>query len=410
MKSFFILLTAILIAACQTIPAYERDKSIKNDIQILASDSLQGREIGTKGELKAAAYLEQRMKSLGLSPKGSEGYLQKFYVKKSTNPHESAIVSDQSDSAGTTGYNVLGLIDNPGDDIIVIGAHYDHLGFGGASSMDRGSNEIHNGADDNASGTAGLLHLARVLAHQELNSDILFFAISGEEQGLWGSNYYTNHPTVELDKVKYMVNMDMIGRLDTARGLAIYGVGTAPDWDVAIDTTNTTGLKIIKKESGRGPSDHTSFYVKDIPVLHFFTGQHEDYHRPSDDVEKINIKGILEVTGLINRIIQEVEDQGPLDFQTTKDESTNAPRFTVSLGVMPDYLYEGLGMMIADVSEDKPAKEAGIEKGDVVIQMGDSTITDMMSYMRALSGYSKGDQTEVVVERSGKKKAFTITF
>ncbi|MEQ9231200.1 MAG: PDZ domain-containing protein, partial [Cyclobacteriaceae bacterium] len=159
-----------------------------------------------------------------------------------------------------------------------------------------------------------------------------------------------------------------------------------------------------------GPSDHTSFYLKDIPVLHFFTGQHEDYHKPSDDADKVNYEGILTVTNMIERIVRDLDQKEKLQFQLTKDESTNAPRFTVSLGVMPDYLYDGKGMLIADVSADKPAIKAGLKKGDVVVQLGDSTVADMMSYMRALSVFEKGDKTSVVVERDGKKLEAVIEF
>jgi Iap family predicted aminopeptidase len=270
--------------------------------------------------------------------------------------------------------------------------------------------EIHNGADDNASGTAGLLHLAQVLKSKDLQTDFLFFAISGEEQGLWGSNYYTKNPTVDLSKVNYMINMDMVGRLDEERGLAVYGTGTAPNWDRLLDEVNTDSLKLIRKESGKGPSDHTSFYLKDIPVLHFFTGQHEDYHKPGDDTEKINFEGIKTVTDMIERIVVALDESEKLAFQKTKEEESNAPRFTVTLGVMPDYLYDGEGMLIADVSEDKPAIKAGILKGDIVIQMGDSTIVDMMSYMRALSGFQSGDRTKVVVDREGEKVEVEVEF
>lgn len=381
---------------------------MKTDIGLLASDSLGGREVGTEGERMAADYLQKRMKQIGLKPMGSDGFYQTFSVKQD-NPHAAAEIS--ADGEGNiTGYNVLGLLDNPSDRVVVIGAHFDHLGMGGMSSMSRGTEEVHNGADDNASGTAALLHLAQILKEKNLQTDVLFFAISGEEQGLWGSNFFTKNPTVDLAKVNYMINMDMVGRLDEARGLAVYGTGTAPEWNGLLDEVNTDSLRIIKKESGKGPSDHTSFYLKDIPVLHFFTGQHEDYHRPGDDADKINYEGIVQVASMIERIVVALDTKEKLAFQSTKDEETNAPRFTVSLGVMPDYLYDGKGMLVADVSADKPAMKAGILKGDVVVQLGDSTVTDMMSYMRALSAFEKGDKAKVVVERKGEKKEFEVEF
>jgi hypothetical protein len=410
MRQFLSILIVIFIISCENTTPYDAISSLKSDIILLASDSLTGREVGTEGEQQAADYLQSRMKQIGLQPKGTDGFYQTFFVKESNNPHGEAEVGAKEDTLGITGYNVLGYIDNPGDNIIVIGAHFDHLGMGGMSSMERGTEAIHNGADDNASGTAALLHLAQKLKEANLQSDILFFAISGEERGLWGSNYYTKNPTVDLSQVNFMINMDMVGRLDEERGLAVYGTGTAPEWDGLVDEVNIDSLKIVKKESGKGPSDHTSFYLKDIPVLHFFTGQHSDYHRPSDDADKINFEGIVKVTDMIERIVVSLDGSEKLAFQTTKDEESNTPRFTVSLGVMPDYLYDGMGMMIADVSADKPALKAGILKGDVVVQLGDSTVTDMMSYMRALSVYKKGDQAKVVVEREGKKKEFEVEF
>lgn len=406
--SSLLLLTSII--SCQPPKPYDAVASLKADITLLASDSLGGREVGTEGERMAADYLQSRMKELELVAKGTEAYLQPFFVKKSTNPHEEANISTERSEGGITGYNVIGMLDNPSDNIVVIGAHYDHLGMGGMSSMSRGVEEVHNGADDNASGTAALLHLAQKLKEMELQTDVLFIAVSGEEQGLWGSNFYTKNPTVDLSKVNFMINMDMVGRLESERGLAVYGTGTAPDWNSLIDEVNTDSLKIIKKESGKGPSDHTSFYLKDIPVLHFFTGQHADYHRPSDDADKINYAGIVQVTDMIERIIVALDGGEKLVFQSTKDEESNTPRFTVSLGVMPDYLYDGKGLLVADVSADKPAIKAGLLKGDIVVQLGDSTVTDMMSYMRALSVFSKGDKARVVVDRKGEKKEFQVEF
>lgn len=409
MKQFLSILILIFILSCEHPTPYDPISSLRGDITILASDSLMGREVGTEGEKMAADYIISRMESIGLEGKGTVGFLQDYFVKTSDNPHEEAAVGVAQDSSGITGFNVLGYLDNSSDQIVVIGAHFDHLGMGGVYSTAR-VDEIHNGADDNASGTAALLHLAQAISDKNLQTDFLFFAISGEEQGLWGSNYFTKNPTVDLSKVSYMINMDMVGRLDEERGIAVYGTGTAPNWDNLLDEINKDSLKLIRKPSGKGPSDHTSFYLKDIPVLHFFTGQHEDYHKPSDDTEKINFEGIKMVADMIERIVVALDESDKLTFQKTKEDESDTPRFTVSLGVMPDYLYDGMGMLIADVSEDKPAIKAGILRGDVVVQMGDSTVTDLMSYMRALSAFSAGDRTTVVVDREGEKVAFEIEF
>jgi C-terminal processing protease CtpA/Prc len=207
-----------------------------------------------------------------------------------------------------------------------------------------------------------------------------------------------------------MINMDMIGRLDTARGLAVHGTGTAPMWSGVLDIANQDSIELIKKESGVGPSDHTSFYLQDIPVLHFFTGQHDDYHKPGDDPEKVNYEGIYEIVQLIRRLVVDLDDEEKLTFIKTKNESENTPRFSVTLGVVPDYLFDGEGMRIDGVSEDKPAQKAGMQKGDIVVQLGDSTVTDMMSYMRALSVFEKGDQTRVKFKRGEEVMEKAIVF
>lgn len=408
MRFITTFILGIFLIACQ--PQQPAGVSITEDINVLASDSLKGREVGTEGERMAASYIEDRFKSMGLAPKGTSEYLQSFFVKDADNPHEQAKMSAIDSIKGIEGRNVIAFQDNPGDLLVIVGAHYDHLGYGGFSSLHRGDSAIHNGADDNASGVAAMLAIAEYFKKNPPNADLLYIAFSGEEKGLWGSNYYVKNPTVDLSKANFMINMDMVGRLDTTKGIAIHGTGTSPVWPDVIDQSNTVNLKVIKKESGVGPSDHTSFYLQDIPVLHFFTGQHADYHKPTDDAGLINIEGIEKIATHIENIIQNLDSEPKLVFQKTKDESTQGPRFTVTLGVVPDYLFDGKGMKIDGVSEDKPAQKAGLQKGDIVIQLGDSTITDMMSYMRALSAFDKGDGTQVVIDRNGEEFIFDITF
>ena len=409
MKKLFPSFIALaILMSCQTSENYDAFTAIKRDVEFLASDSLKGREVGTEGEKIAADYVKSAYERIGLKGAGSDGFYQTFFVKDADNPH--AQPSSASGENGITGYNVLGMIDNPGDEIIVVGAHFDHLGMGDFSSLYKGERAIHNGADDNASGTAALIHLAKNLSSAGLNKDILFFAISGEEKGLWGSNYFVKNPTVDLSKVGFMINMDMVGRLDETRGLAINGIGTSPSWNELLDKVNLDSIKLVKSESGIGPSDHTSFYFQDIPVLHFFTGQHEDYHKPTDDADKVNVDGIIKVASIIERIIIALDSEVKLAFTKTKDESSSTPRFTVTLGVVPDYLFDGEGMRIDGVSEDKPAMKAGILKGDIVVQLGDSTVNDMMSYMRALSTFKKGDKTQVVINRDGNPMTMEIAF
>ena len=408
-RTIIFLFPIICCLACQK-SANDPLVQLRRDIGILASDSLQGREVGTEGEEMAAAYIASRFEEAGLKGKGTEGYFQPFFVRQSQNPHDQPVMSSEDSLQGTNGKNVIGFIDNPGEELVVIGAHYDHLGYGGFSSLHRGDSAIHNGADDNASGVAALLLLSDKLKKMPLNRDFLFIAFSGEEKGLWGSNYFVKNPTINLEMVNFMVNMDMVGRLDTTRGLALHGTGTAPEWPAMIDTTNTLGLKVLMKESGVGPSDHTSFYLQDVPVLHYFTGQHEDYHKPTDDADLINYEGIQKITEHITNLIVLTDQKEKLLFQKTKDESQRGPRFTVTLGVVPDYLFDGKGMRIDGVTDDKPAQQAGLLKGDIVVQLGDSTVTDMMSYMRALSAFEAGDRTKVTVDRDGERLTTDIQF
>jgi len=311
-----------------------------------------------------------------------------------------------------TGYNVVGLLDNGKPNVVVIGAHLDHLGWGDEGSLHRGERAIHNGADDNASGIAVLLQLARDLAEMDeaRGNDYLFIAFSGEEKGLYGSNHWTKHPTVPLVELNYMVNLDMVGRLDSARSIGVNGVGTSPAW-AEVPRILAGDLKVRTTTSGIGPSDHTSFYLQEVPAIHFFTGTHADYHKPSDDEEKINYDGMLRITRYIESLITTLNDDGKIAFTKTEEVNTeNTPRFKVTLGVVPDYMYDGRGMRIDGVSDGKPAAIAGLRKGDVVIGIGTVQVTDMMSYMKALGQFNKGDRTSVKVLRNGSEQEVQVTF
>ena len=336
--------------------------------------------------------------------------MQAFTFKPKTDPHQE-VKYTTVDSTGTlTGHNVIAFLNNNAENTVVIGAHYDHLGYGDDGSLYRGEEmQIHNGADDNASGIAMLLDLAGKLKTANTGNNYIFIAFSGEEMGLLGSNYFTKNPTLSTENINYMINMDMVGRLKADSTLAVYGVGTSPMFKQTLEAHNDK-FKLIEEESGVGPSDHTSFYLQNIPVLHFFTGQHEDYHKPSDDFDKINYEGMNTISGYIFDVISDLDDNGKLAFRKTKNESEETPRFKVTLGVIPDYLFDGEGMRIDGVSEDKPAQKAGLQKGDIVVKLGDSTITDMMSYMRALSAFEKGDKTKVTVNRSGEDVEADVEF
>lgn len=398
---FLFLLVSVF--ACKKEPKVAENK-IKEDVYFLADDKLEGRQTGTEGEKKASEYIVKRFKEIGLEAKGTEGYLQPFSFKPKTDPHKEVEFTTNADST-ITGNNVIGFINNNAEKTIVIGAHYDHLGYGGEGSLYRGEEKaVHNGADDNASGVAIMLNLAERLKVENDNAEIkdknnyLFMSFSGEEMGLLGSNYFSKNPTIDAKSINYMINMDMVGRLKADSTLAVYGLGTSPMFNQTIKSNNDK-FKLVENESGVGPSDHTSFYLIDVPVLHFFTGQHEDYHKPGDDSEKLNYEGMNLISDYIFEIISDLDDNGELVFRKTKNESEETPRFKVGLGVVPDYLFDGEGMRIDGTREETPAYNAGLQKGDIVVKLGDSTVTDMMSYMRALSVFEKGDEAAITVKR-----------
>ena len=408
MKLIKLLVFLLVLASCKVDTS--KKITIQEDIEFLADDALEGRQTGTEGEQKAAKYIAKRFENLGLQPKGTNGYFQTFSFKPKTDPHQKVNYTVKDGDSTITATNVIGFIDNKAESTVIIGAHYDHLGYGAEGSLHRGEKkEIHNGADDNASGVAVLLNLAEKLKAKNTNNNYMFITFSGEEMGLLGSNYYTKNPTVSNDKANYMINMDMVGRLKADSTLAVYGVGTSPILKQTVKANNSN-FKIVAKESGVGPSDHTSFYNSDIPVLHFFTGQHEDYHKPSDDTVRLNFNGMQTISNYIFEIITDLDNNGKLPFRATKNESDSVPKFEVGLGVTPDYLFDGKGMRIDGTREDTPATNAGIQKGDIVVKLGDNIITDMMTYMQALSSFKKGDSTNVTVKRGEEIVETKVTF
>ncbi len=311
-----------------------------------------------------------------------------------------------------TGRNVVGKIDNGAKTMVVIGAHYDHLGYGEEGSLYRGEKAIHNGADDNASGVALMMELARQLKASNLkNNNYIFVAFSGEELGLYGSKQFVSYLGDEIRNVNYMLNFDMVGRLGVMeRSLNVNGFGTSPSFKTLLNIPSDS-IRIKTSDSGIGPSDHTSFYLKDVPVLHFFTGAHEDYHKPSDDVEFVNYSGIASIKKLCYSLIDSLDGRGKIPFTAVAaDTSQSTPKFKVTLGVIPDYMFSDEGMRIDGITEGKPASVAGLQKGDTVIQLGEHKVSDMMSYMKALSFFNKGNTTVVVVKRQGKNLEFKVTF
>ncbi len=322
------------------------------------------------------------------------------------------VISTDIQRSQLTGYNVAGLLDGPAETVVVIGAHLDHLGWGDEGSLHRGEKAIHHGADDNASGVAVMLQLAREIVDMDdlQGNDFLFIGFSGEEKGLYGSNHWTKNPTVPIERLNYMINLDMVGRLDSAGNIGINGVGTSPSWSM-IGEVEAGQLNVRPTTSGIGPSDHTSFYLQNVPAIHYFTGTHADYHKPSDTEEKVNYEGMVRVKDHILGLVRKLNDEGKLEFTKTEEVNTEAtPRFKVTLGVVPDYMYDGKGMRIDGISEGKPAAQAGLKAGDIVVRLGEIQVNDMMSYMKALSMFEKGHTTSVEVLRGEERITKEIIF
>lgn len=311
--------------------------------------------------------------------------------------------------------NVVGYLDNGAQYTVVIGAHFDHLGYGedGNSMIRGGEAAIHNGADDNASGTSAMIELAfNLKGNKAKHYNYLFIGFSAEELGLNGSKYFVENPTISLNTVNYMINMDMVGRMnDSTKTITIGGYGTSPSWQNMIASVKKKSFSIKFDSSGTGPSDHTSFYRKDIPVLFFFTGLHTDYHKPSDDADKINYVGMAQIIRFIQEMIENDRTPNKLVFTKTREQQTStSTRFSVSMGIMPDYSYGGSGVRVDGVTDNRPAKKAGILGGDVVKQLGDFKTSSVEAYMQALSKFKKGDKTSVVVTRGDKELTFEIQF
>jgi len=341
-----------------------------------------------------------------------KGIANKFF-KDETVTHDIKINIDIRNKV-RTGHNVIGYIDNGAVNTIIIGAHYDHLGFGeDHNSLFTGTTPaIHNGADDNASGTSAMIEVSKLIKAANLKKyNYLFIAFSGEELGLYGSKYFTEHSTINLSTANYMINLDMVGRLnDSTRGLNIGGYGTSPTWGEMLNAKDNY-FAIKFDSSGTGPSDHTSFYRKDIPVLFFFTGVHSDYHKPSDDADKINYTGQLKVVNYIYDIVVATNKKEKLSFTKTREAATSAKSsFKVTLGIMPDYTFSGSGVRVDGVSDGKIAQKVGIQTGDVVEQLGDIKFTDVQGYMGALGKFKKGEASKVKVKRGDKELWFDIVF
>lgn len=312
--------------------------------------------------------------------------------------------------------NVIGVLNGEGPlshETIVIGAHFDHLGRGDDNSAAPGAKEIHNGADDNASGTAGLLELARRLGErkEKLPRRIVFVAFTAEEKGLLGANHYVDNPLFPLEDTVAMFNMDMIGRLEDEK-LVIFGTGTSQRWNGLIDPlAEKLGFTLSKKPEGMGPSDHASFYAKKIPVLHLFTGTHPDYHRPEDDWEKINAEGVARIINLLEEVViqtaaaPERPDYINITGMASLERTGNRPYF----GSIPDFGKDVAGYAIQGVAPGSPADKGGLKSGDVIIRLGSNRIGSLEDFDLVLRKFQPGEQVEVGIIRDGKEETLKVT-
>ena len=349
-------------------------------------------------------------------------------------------------------YNVIGILEGSDpvlrNETIVIGAHYDHLGRGGEGSLAQRPGEIHHGADDNASGVAGVLELARIFATQrpKPKRTMVFIAFSGEEEGLLGSNYYVNHPVKPLANTVAMINMDMIGRM-RERKLIVGGVGTAKEWrelvetgnalqatSVSATTKNTIGVgrplvvsangrpivtadaaktfDLTLQEDGYGPSDHSSFYAKQIPVLFFWTGNHADYHKPSDTFEKINYDDEARILSLVARIVRDVDGSDKkLSYTVAKSDAQmgRTTGFRVYLGTIPNYADSGDGLLLDGVRDDSPAAKAGLKAGDRIVKISEHAVHNVYDYTYALGELKAGEEYVVEILRGTEKLTLKLT-
>ena len=313
------------------------------------------------------------------------------------------------------------------DEVLIIGAHYDHLGLGGEGSLDPDAfGVVHNGADDNASGTSGLIEIARLLSQSDRRTarSVLFLAFTAEEKGLWGSSHYVHNPLLPIAQTVAMLNLDMIGRLE-GRTLVVEGVGTAEEWtDVLLAANQSTArpLSIAVTPDGFGPSDHSSFYGEGLPVLHFFSNTHVDYHRPSDDWEKVDIEGLGQIVDLVSEVAFDVAGVSGSDerIALTRVEpdlaaahgqdpssSTTGGGYGPYLGTIPDMVPVDFGLRLTGVREGSPAADAGIRGGDIVVEFAGREIGDIYTYTYALQDHEPGDTVEIVVLRDGERLTLT---
>ncbi|HUF64532.1 MAG TPA: M20/M25/M40 family metallo-hydrolase [Gemmatimonadaceae bacterium] len=374
-------------------------------VRYLADDALEGRRAGSTGERCAGDYIAHEFRRLGLVPAGDDGtFFQEVPLASAVNPH----------APSGTGRNVVAILQGSDSalrgEAVVIGAHYDHLGWGGIGSLAPDERAVHNGADDNASGVAVLLEVARLISSGPRPArSLVFIAFTGEESGLLGSAHHVANPAVPIERTRAMLNMDMVGRLGD-RPLIVNGRGTAQEWArIIADAAEAEGIEVVTGEDGYGPSDQTSFYARDVPVLHFFTNTHPDYHRPTDDWQSIDAAGLARVASMVTRLALAAADQ-----RTTLTLVRGAGRppsaaggsgggYGAYLGSIPDFSPVERGVRITGVRAGSPAEQAGLAAGDTIIRFDATEIADIYAFTDALRSRKPGDAVLVTVLRDGRE-------
>lgn len=384
---------------------------ICSTIAVLAADSMEGRAAGTAGGERAAAYLARRFAALGLeAPDGS--YLQPFRFSAALlrDPHAARTTAEGDSTIATA--NVVAILrgSDPelADQAVVVGAHYDHLGWGGMGSLSD-ERAIHNGADDNASGIAGLLELAEHFRDDPPRRTIVFVGFGAEELGALGSIHYLRSPAWPADRTVAMVNLDMIGRLRET--LTVQGTGSSPAWPALIDSLSSLpgAPAIARVPDGSGPSDHAPFYDARIPVLFLFTGAHDEYHRPGDDVALIDAVGEVRVLELAAAAVEAVADaDAAIAFSEAPVTQRQTAAFRVALGIIPDYGFAGPGVRIASVRPGGPAERAGFRADDVLLGLAGRTVDDVYVYTEVLSELEAGEPIEALVKRGDDTLHLTV--
>lgn len=398
-------------AAAQMASPEAATARVTADLQYLAADSLEGRGVGTAGLDAAAAYIARIFEERGLDPTGNDGYYQVFEISPS------APGVAHTNLGGSEVKNVVGVMEGRGrlaDEVVVIGAHYDHLGYGGSFSLDPDSAEVvHNGADDNGSGTAALLEAARILSarHGSEQRTIVFIAFTAEELGTIGSQYYAANPVRPNEQTYAMVNMDMVGRL-RQDSLIVIGVGSAPELPGIIDSLNQDyRFALSSQDDPWGRSDHSSFYAHEIPVVHLFTNVHEDYHRTTDDWDKINVDGVAKIARFASDLTWTLaQRQDILTYvEVPKPAPPERTGRRASLGTIPDMTDSPGGVRLTGVRSESAADKAGLQAGDIIVQIGEHEVKDLMGLQRALVAHEAGDVVTIIFLREGERMETTAT-